>query len=523
MSGSNDALTQMLLLQARQQRQPSMQARLAQQMMAANMQAAQTPVWGTGATLARAGSGMLAGLMGGMAERADQQREDELERRFVARADAIDARNRAEAEAFRTGQPMPSAMPQQAPQMPPQGGGGNMPPVTPDAGADAGVAASTARYNAVPGRPPVGSSFREPEWAAGLPPANGRINPLPLEGGSPQPAAAPQRDALTLYQQAVSSPNPLIQRMAPAFLAQAQREDQRANRPPQIVSPGATVFDPNTNRPIFTAPRAPEAPDETARLLAAAGLVPGTPEYQAAARAIVERRGQPPQTNINTGDSPQSILARSDVDTIKNQNAVANQARVLIPLFDRAEEAIRNVPQGAGAQFAPILGQLASAFGVQVNGTSEAEVLRAITASLAPLQRVEGSGATSDRDISLYLQAVPRLGNTREGNLMLVDMGRRAAQRRIEEANIWRNFAGTPNIMDRLNALPPLWTDEERAALRPPPQQSAPAAPGVAGPGGLTMDPPATAPRAPQAGTVMQGFRFRGGNPADRNNWEPVR
>jgi hypothetical protein len=182
----------------------------------------------------------------------------------------------------------------------------------------------------------------------------------------------------------------------------------------------------------------------------------------------LQRRGQPAQTNINTGDSPQAILARSDVDTIKSQNAAANQARVLLPLFDRAEEAIRNVPQGAGAQFAPILGQVASAFGVPVDGTSQAEVLRALTSTLAPLQRAEGSGATSDRDIALYLQAVPRLGNTREGNLALVDMGRRSAQRRIEEATIWRQYAGTPDVMDRLNALPPLWSDEERAMLRPP-------------------------------------------------------
>jgi hypothetical protein len=219
-------------------------------------------------------------------------------------------------------------------------------------------------------------------------------------------------------------------------------------------------------------PNSPQ-PDDTERLLRASGYQPGTPEYEAQARILLQRRGQPAQTNINTGDSPQAILARSDVDTIKSQNAAANQARVLIPLFDRAEEAIRNVPEGAGAQFAPILGQVASAFGVAVNGTSQAEVLRALTSTLAPLQRAEGSGATSDRDIGLYLQAVPRLGNTREGNLALVDMGRRAAQRRIEEATIWRQYAGTPDVMDRLNALPPLWSDEERAMLRPPRATSA--------------------------------------------------
>jgi len=27
---------------------------------------------------------------------------------------------------------------------------------------------------------------------------------------------------------------------------------------------------------------------------------------------------------------------------------------------------------------------------------------------------------------------------------------------------------------------------------------------------------------APAVGTIMQGYRFKGGNPADKNNWEKV-
>jgi hypothetical protein len=33
---------------------------------------------------------------------------------------------------------------------------------------------------------------------------------------------------------------------------------------------------------------------------------------------------------------------------------------------------------------------------------------------------------------------------------------------------------------------------------------------------------PAPSQGAPAVGTVMQGYRFKGGNPADRNNWEKV-
>jgi hypothetical protein len=446
------------------------------------------PIYGAGPAIARVGQGVLAGLMSGMAERDDRAREEAQQQQIIDRQDKREYLNQQGlAEFLGGGAAMPQQAPQMAPQAAPQSAAMPMP-----AGDDTGVAASTARYNAVPGRPPVGASYREPEWAAGLPPANGRINPLPLEGGTAPAATQPrgQPDAFTMAQRALASSNPLIRQMAPLYTAQAARDDTRNNRPQVMVSPGSTVLDPQTMRPVFTAPRAPEAPSELDRLMQGAGLQPGSPEAQAAMRAILDRRGQAPQTNINTGDSPQAILARSDVDTIKSQNAVANQARILLPLFDRAEEAIRAVPEGAGAQFAPILGQVAAAFGANVQGTSEAEVLRALTATLAPLQRVEGSGATSDRDIGLYISAVPRLGNTREGNLALVDMGRRASQRRIEEATIWRQFAGTPDVMERLNSLPPLWSEEERAMLRGRSGARGTQQPAPNGPSGMTIDPP---------------------------------
>jgi hypothetical protein len=34
--------------------------------------------------------------------------------------------------------------------------------------------------------------------------------------------------------------------------------------------------------------------------------------------------------------------------------------------------------------------------------------------------------------------------------------------------------------------------------------------------------PPPTSGTVPAVGTVMQGFKFKGGNPADKNNWEKV-
>jgi hypothetical protein len=520
MAQSNDVLAQMLLQQSRQQgRRQSAASRLAEQMMAGLNNP--TPVYSTGATLARAGSGLLAGLMAQQAESRDQAREDEQMQRLQDRTDKRDYTNRQELASFLGG---PSQAPIQMPQpiqTAPEGTVlreplGPLPQVQPRGEAPLAVSQGIAQRAAL--------DPNAPDYAERIAQINNGVMGQTMPGQAPQPVprsaqtgagAPPQSDAMTMYLRAVSSQNPMISRLAPGYLAQANREDARAGRvnptveingpqgpgtyerrpdgtlafigarmPPQegaetftgapqtVMQNGQPVLVQMGNRgpvrPIQGYGPNPQQPDDNERLLRASGYQPGTPEYEAQARILLQRRGQPAQTNINTGDSPQAILARSDVETIKSQNAAANQARVLLPLFDRVEEAIRNVPEGAGAQFAPILGQVASAFGVPINGTSEAEVFRALTATLAPLQRVEGSGATSDRDIGLYLQAVPRLGNTREGNLALVDMGRRAAGRRIEEATIWRQYAGTPDVMDRLNALPPLWSDEERAMLRPP-------------------------------------------------------
>ena len=496
MSGSNDALTQFMLLQARnQQRRPSAQARLAEQMMASlnNPQ----PIYGAGPAIARVGSGVLAGLMGGMAERSDREREDQQLQQIQDRQDKAEHRNRQELAAFLGGSP---AMAQDAPQMPAQ------PPPPPTAaggmyGRNAGLvaqrdahldappeqlAAASAQRAAATGVPEIAGGYRANPGVDGafngLAPPTGVVN-AGIGGGR----AAPQADAMSMYQRAVSSPNPLIRAMAPGFLAQANREDTRANRPPQIVPPGSTVLDPQTMRPVFTAPRAPEAPDEIERLIRQAGMTPGSPEAQAAARDILARRGMAPQTNVNVDNRAETALMRADTDTLKAVNEGVNQALSLRNVFDRAGQALRTAPEGQGAQLAPFLGQAARTLGMDIPGTTEAEVLRSITNQLASLQRIPGSGATTDTDMRLFLQSVPRLGNTRDGNMALLDMGRRLAERRIEEARIWRQHVGQPDLIDRLNALPPVFRDEERAMLAGATTQSAP---GVAGPGGMTLQPP---------------------------------
>lgn len=551
MSGSNDALTQFMLMQARQQqRRPSAQAQLAQQMMAQSQQGG--PIWGTGAAIARAVPGILGAFMAQRAETSDREREQETEQRFLDRQDKAQFMGRqALAAAMGGGAPqMPQQAPQDAPQIPMASGAG-MPP----ASGDGGVAASEGRMP--PGSPRLNPAvarnvtdqngndwapeLRGQPWDAGLRPPTGRVMPLnpdnvppprpgvllagmpgatPVAAPQGQPQAAPSGggvsiDTITRVAQLAASGGPGSAQAA-AVLPQLRwqfEQSQRGVRPPMAVSPGQTVIDPTTGRTIFAAPRAPEAPSELDRLIQASGLQPGSPEAQSITRSILERRGTQPSTTINTGDTPQAILARADVDTLKTMNEAANQMFTTRELFSRARQAIQNAPEGQGAQLAPFLGQFARSLGIDIPGTTEAEVLQSITARLAPAQRVAGSGASSDRDVNLFLQAVPRLGRTRDGNLQILDMGERVANRTIEIAQLWRRHAGQPDLIERINALPPIFSDEERQALAGAPPQPAPQPGGVAGPGGMTMEPPQGMPRVNSPADAMRlppGTRFMG-------------
>jgi len=338
-------------------------------------------------------------------------------------------------------------------------------------------------------------------------------NPVP-EGqqGPARPALTGQArtDALAgiaAFNPAAQTQLSLDQRAEDRAFQQRMAEDQRRT---QLAVAGMSA-----------AARQPQ-PTEFDRLLAAAGVAPNSEQARALALSRLERLGQPPQTTVNL-PQPDGARLRADTATLQAQNEGVTQARSLINFFDRAEQAVRAVPEGAAAQFLPIVGQTARALGYDIPGTSEAEVLRGITNQLAALQRVPGSGATTDFEMRLFMQAVPRLGNTREGNLQLLDLGRRLAQRRIEEANVWRRFAGSEDLFERLDALGPVFSTAEREFLEKGPAALPASGPSIPGPGGVGTAEPPQRPAAPAPGTVMQGFRFRGGNPADRNNWEPVR
>jgi hypothetical protein len=130
----------------------------------------------------------------------------------------------------------------------------------------------------------------------------------PRPGPTPQAAQAAQPPVAQMFPGANVDALRAFARASPeAFLSTVGNRMMPAERKPLVLKEGEAAYDPATLKPLLERqPKAP-APGEFERALVAAGLEPGSPAYQAAARAYVDRKGQAPQTSVkveNVGSIP---------------------------------------------------------------------------------------------------------------------------------------------------------------------------------------------------------------------------
>ena len=127
--------------------------------------------------------------------------------------------------------------------------------------------------------------------------------------------------------------------------------------------------------------------------------------------------------------------------------------------------------------------------------------------ALAQLKTTFGGNPTEgERKVLLELQASS--GKTPEQRAAILDRAIALAQDRIKGAEQRLESVLTRSYRQTAGAQPPA-----------PAAPGAPRAPGApAAPGGQQR--PAAAPAAPAVGTVVNGYRFKGGDPANEANWE---
>lgn len=167
------------------------------------------------------------------------------------------------------------------------------------------------------------------------------------------------------------------------------------------------TFNPRTGetRPLDV--RAPVQQDELTKLFLAAGIQPGSPEAQAAAREILGRRGMPPTTNIDLGgnafDREIGGAAAKALDTSYTQ---ATQAQATLAAGQRIQSLLPDAITGTGAPLRLMAARIGASLGV-----SDGEAVRATQTLMAELSRgtlaqsEKLKGVASETDMRLLARA----------------------------------------------------------------------------------------------------------------------
>ena len=86
--------------------------------------------------------------------------------------------------------------------------------------------------------------------------------------------------------------------------------------------------------------------------------------------------------------------------------------------INQLEQAFRSADVKTGAE--GVISTALSRFGIDIPGATQYQQIDALVARLIPLQRPEGSGTTSDKDMENFKRALPSLMGTKEGQLQII-------------------------------------------------------------------------------------------------------
>lgn len=130
-----------------------------------------------------------------------------------------------------------------------------------------------------------------------------------------------------------------------------------------------------------------------------------------------------PSVNVSTGGVPNDplleTLAKKEADTWSSYSTQGNAAADKMMDFEALEALSDQVPSG------PLMGRAAEMF-PEMSDASAA--FMSIVSRVAPQMRVPGSGATSDKEVEMFLRSLPRLRYEPGANKAIVSMLKAKAQ-----------------------------------------------------------------------------------------------
>lgn len=179
--------------------------------------------------------------------------------------------------------------------------------------------------------------------------------------------------------------------------------------------------------------------------LALAGIDPSTPEGQAEARKILMKTGS---TNIDLGKGDterEKQRAKMDYGKLGKLGEKVQGMRELEPRINIIQDlALGGIDTGALTSATMGARNLLASAGFlteeQARDLSDQQVFQAQVSFLVPRMRVAGTGASSDKDMAFFQEAVPSLRNNPRANLIIAGMYKQVMANNAAEYDLMYNY-----------------------------------------------------------------------------------
>jgi hypothetical protein len=148
-----------------------------------------------------------------------------------------------------------------------------------------------------------------------------------------------------------------------------------------------------------------------------------------------------PLVEVNSGSNSSKFSEESDKAAAARLGEIVasgNTAPQMMGDMQQLAELGTQIQTGKGAEALVALGPYAQALGLELEGLGPAQAYKAITSRLAPQMRPAGSGAASDFDARQFLESLPSIGTSPEGNEIINGTFQAISQNKIEAAELAR-------------------------------------------------------------------------------------